>query len=215
MSSIRRRVALSLAAVGLLSSTHAAFGAGTLSITDSSGPPNAVTIDRNTLAGRTFTFTVTFTTDVATKGLDYGLGVNTAGNGFFSIQSRSLSGSNFSQPNAISESDVTAPAPGSVLDADRTANLGASSPTLVPASGSPHFIGTYTLTAASNTPLGIYTITTGNPPGIGYYNDTTEFPFNSHATYAVTVVPEPAGLAALGLAMLGLAGRRRRHPGSL
>jgi PEP-CTERM motif len=172
-------------------------------------------------AGSTVTFDITLSvansgTDPvpSVTGLSYWFETSAVDNSYFTITSRNLSGSQFSDPIADPSGDAIV-AGGNAHDLGAViSNTNAPLP-----SNTSYFVATLTLQISPSTPAGVYTISTttiasDNGPKTSTVADGN---FTRHdiavATYTITVVPEPATMSLLGLGALGSFGLNvlRRH----
>ena len=208
-----RRLTLlsSLAFVGLatLPSTGA-FAAVSLNFTDNDATPTAASVS----SGSSFTVTLNLTsTAEQTTGLDYFLRDNTfvSGTPRFRITDRNIGASTYSDP--FNGDAAVEAQPASLLNPSTDLDLGATLANPSSPNGAGTFlVANYTFAVDPTTPLGTYTISTFSQPGTGYQAGPplfTDMPFNQHATFNVTVVPEPSAVALLGLGAIGLLRRRR------
>ncbi|MGI9087773.1 MAG: PEP-CTERM sorting domain-containing protein [Chthoniobacterales bacterium] len=133
-------------------------------------------------------------------GLTYYLQQNGAAPFVFSLTSRDLTGSSFTDPNTTT---LTANQP---LNPANAQDLGASDGSAgLPSST--YFIANVTLSIAANAPAGTYTIqsgTTGSKTSLISNSNGDTFPIQANSL-TVTVVPEPNTFALLGLAGVGFA----------
>src|SRR5256885_2068641 len=173
-------------------------------------------------AGSTFTFDITLSVQnsgndpvaAAVNSISYWFETSAINNGYFTIVSRNLSGSPFSDPQATISNEA-------IVAGGNASDLGATTPsnTSVPTNNT-YFVATLTIQIAPNTPANTYTISTttlasNGGPKTSTVGDTNFVRHNIPATsYTITVIPEPATLSLLGLSGLGSLGltvlRRRR-----
>lgn len=180
-----------------------------LSITDNIGPPDRASVT----PGGSFAFTLSIIVDGGEEptGLDYLFRASATGPDL-RIVSRSFTGSAFPDPTTPNLTTGN----GNRLDPDTT-NLGSSRAAGASALGNGTFlVADYTLSVGATAPQGNYSIVTAPlNSGTGYSTNTApfDFEFTQQGSYLVTVVPEPGGLAAVGLVVAGLFARRRRTAG--
>jgi MYXO-CTERM domain-containing protein len=174
-------------------SAHAVAG---LSLTDSIGAPNAISIS----PGQSFSITMTLTaTTEQLIGAGYSLVAPGAGAGKFTLVSRDVVGTPFSDLIVANVSNTT------VSDV-ATVNLGGLVESTPVQPGS-YFLANYVISSSATLSPGIYTLQ-ADPNAVAPDPSFNSVPLST-STYQVTVVPEP-GTAALALGGLGLLGALRR-----
>jgi hypothetical protein len=195
----------------------AAYGTVSLTLTDTVGTPNSVSL----LAGQSFIVSLKLvSTSEQTTGLDYFLEtLGTHGSGLFTVTARNLSGSFYP---AIYTDDSTWNVPGlnvldprigdSLMDFDMGGSVAnVNSPT----SAATMQVANYTILVAPNTPADTYVIQTATPVGRGWVGPAPDFfdheilP-NLQGSYTVIVTPEPTSLAFVGMGLMALRMRPRR-----
>lgn len=180
-----------------------AWATVSLNISDNDATPTATTLS----PGGQFTFTVRLvSTAETTAGIDYYLNSSNS-NPYFSILDRNTAGSAYADPLFFSDAVVEA-SPSNLLNPRNDNDLGGSATTT---NGVGTFlVANYTIAVAAGTPAGAYTITTTSNPNEGWIDPSfVDHPFNQHGSFTANVLPEPANLAVLGLALVGVIRRRR------
>ncbi len=185
-----------------LSITPTVTAATGLSISDSIGDPNAISI----APGDTFTITMRLSaTAEQLLGTTYSLVIPGAGSGKFTLVARDVIGTAFSDLTASNVADT-------VLTNAATVDLGGLVANLNnPAQPGVLYLATYTIASNPTLAPGIYTIQSGSN-SVALNSGFDSIPLAT-STYQVNVVPEP-GTAALvfgGLGMLSILRRRRQR----
>jgi hypothetical protein len=195
----------------------AAYGTVSLTLTDTVGSPNSVSL----LPGQSFTVALKMvSTSEQTLGLDYllePLGIQ--GSGLFRVTAEDLTGSFFPQVYHPFSEWSTPPlnvldphigATGSDVDLGGiVANVG------TPTSGAGTFqVANFTFLVDPTTAPATYVIQSGTIiPGKGWIDtgvNDHEIPSNLQASYSVIVTPEPSMLGLVGLGLIILRKRPRR-----
>jgi len=203
-------------AVGLLagSTALAAPSSVSLVLTDLDATPSETTV----LPGQTFNVRVNLVTTTATSpnvqdrttGLNYYLSMFGAGSGNFRIVDRNIGASTY---NDLYNDDATVEgAVSGLLDPINDHDLGGSlaNPMTTSNGAGTFLVADFTIGVLPGTPFGSYVLVTDSPAGVGWAGpnpDFTDHEFTSHGSFSI-VVPEPASIAMLGLAFVGVFRKR-------
>jgi hypothetical protein len=187
---------VAVSATYLPQSAHAAAG---ISLTDNIGDPTAISIS----PGQSFSITLRLSaTTEQLIGAGYSLVAPGAGAGKFTLVSRDIVGTPFSDPVVSNVSNT-------VLSDIATVNLGGLVDATPVQPGS-YFLANYVIASSPTLSPGVYTLQ-GDPNAVASDPAFTSIPLST-STYQVTVVPEPgtAALAFVGLGVLSALRRQRR-----
>lgn len=174
-----------------------------ISLSDTGGDPNKISIS----PGDNFVVSMRLSATVEQLiGTTYSLVAPGAGAGKFTLVTRSVVGTLFSDLTASNVSNT-------VLTSTATVDLGGLVVNLaVPAQPGTLFLADYTISSSPTLAPGVYLLQAGTN-SVALDSAFTSLPLST-STYEVTVIPEPgvASLALAGLGMISALKRNRRKP---